>query len=82
MFFVFQLIPFELGVAHSHNLEQDTCHRKSISKQTPRRFHLTLEETFSKSICLRMMQKLDKSALIVISQVFVTLSHVDCESVF
>ena len=29
-----------------------------------------------------MMQKLDKSALIVISQVFVTLSRVDCESVF
>ena len=26
-FIVFQIIAFELGVADSHNLEQDTCHR-------------------------------------------------------
>ena len=29
-FFVFQIIAFELGVANSHNLEQDTYHRQSI----------------------------------------------------
>ena len=28
--FVFQTIPFELGVANSRNLEQDTCHRQSM----------------------------------------------------
>ena len=30
-FFVFQIVAFELGVANSHNLEQDTCPRQSIS---------------------------------------------------
>ena len=27
---VFEIIAFELGVANSHNIEQDTCHRKSM----------------------------------------------------
>ena len=48
--FVFQIIAFELGVANSHNLEQDTCRRQSMCSETPLRFHLTLGETFSKSI--------------------------------
>ena len=30
MFFVSQIIAFELGVANSLNLEQDTCHRHSM----------------------------------------------------
>ena len=30
-FFVFQIIACELGVANSQNLEQDTCHRMSMS---------------------------------------------------
>ena len=46
-FFVFQINAFELGVANSGNLEQDTCHRQSLCKQTPLRFHLTLGETLS-----------------------------------
>ena len=29
-FIVFQIIAFELGVADSHNLEQDTCHREAM----------------------------------------------------
>ena len=29
-FFVFQRIAFELGVANSRNIEQDTCHRQSM----------------------------------------------------
>ena len=28
MFFVFQILAFELGVANSRNIEQDTCHRQ------------------------------------------------------
>ena len=30
MFLPFQIIAFELGVANSHKLEQDTCHRQSM----------------------------------------------------
>ena len=29
-FFVFQIIAFELGVANSHNVEQETCHQESM----------------------------------------------------
>ena len=81
-YFVCQIIAFELGVANSHNLEQDTCRRQSMSSQTPLRFSLTLEETFSKSTFLRMIKQHDKSAIMEISQVFGTLSHVQCKSVF
>ena len=29
-FFVFKIIAFELGVANSRNLEEDTCNRQSM----------------------------------------------------
>ena len=81
-FFVFQIIAFILGVANSHKLEHDTCYWQSMCKQTPLRIHLTLEETFSKSTSLGMIKKQDKSALMQISQVFGTLSHIICQSLF
>ena len=56
MFFVFQIIAFELGVANSRNLERAIC-------QTPVRFYLSLRYTFSKSTSLGMTKKHDKSAL-------------------
>ena len=76
MFFVFQILAFELEVPNSRNIEQDTFH------QTPIRFHLTLGETFSKSTSVKLMKKHDKSALMEISPVFGTVLHVDCQSVF
>ena len=30
MFFVFEIIAFELGVANSHNLGQAICHQQSV----------------------------------------------------
>ena len=42
MFFVFQIITFELPVAISSNLEQDICHWQSMCEQLHLRFHLTL----------------------------------------
>ena len=29
-FFVFQILAFEVGVANSRNIEEDTCHRHSM----------------------------------------------------
>ena len=81
-FFVFQIIAFEFGVASSCYIEQETCHRQPMCQQIPLRFHLTLAEIFSKSRFPKMMKKNHKSALIEILQVFETLSHVDCQSVF
>ena len=80
--FVFQIIEFELGVANSRNVQQDTWHREGMCQQTHKRFHLTLGETFSKSNSLRKLKKDDKSAVMEILQVFGTLSHVDCQIVF
>ena len=82
MFFVFEIIAFELGVANFYNLEQDTCHQQPICKKKPLRLHLTLGETFYESSFQRMMKKRDKSALIETSQVYAMLSHVDSQSVF
>ena len=53
-----------------------------MSQQTHLRFHLTPGDIFSESISLRMMRKDEKSALMDVSKVFGTLSHVDCQSVF
>ena len=69
-FFVLQIIAFELRVADSHNIEQDTCHQMSMSLQTSLRFYLTLGDIFSKSTSLRMTKKHDKSPLMDKSQVF------------
>ena len=71
--FVSQIIAFVLRVAKSGHIEHYTWHRRSMCEQTPLRFHLSLGEIFSKSNSLRMMKKLDKSVLMDISQVFVTL---------
>ena len=81
-FYVFQIIAFELGVANSRSVQQDTWHWQTMRRQTHQRFHLTLREKFSKSTSLRMLKKDDKSALMEISQVFGTLYHVECQSVF
>ena len=80
--FVFQIIAFELGVANSHNLEQDTCRRQSMCSETSLRFHLTLGETYSKSTSLRMIKEHDKSTLLEISKAGGMLSHVYCQSLF
>ena len=72
--FVFKIIGFELGTSNSHNLEQDTCHRQWMCYKTPL--------IFSESGCRRVMEKYEKSALMLLLQKFGTLYHVDCQRVF
>ena len=81
-FFVFQILASELGVANSHNIEQDTCHGHPMCSQTPLIFLRTLGETFSKSNLPEKMKKHEKIALMEISQLFGTLSHVYSLRVF
>ena len=81
-FFVFQITVFELGVAMSRNVQEDTWHWQAVCQQTHQRFQLTLGETFSKSTSLRILKKDERSALMEIIQVFGPLSHVDFQSVF
>ena len=81
-FFVFQIPAFELGVAISGNIEQDTFHRRSMCQETPLRFQLTLGEKISKLTFPKMMKKYAKTAPREISLLFGTLSHVRSLSVF
>ena len=60
-FFFFQITEFQFGVANSQNIEQETCHRISMSSKTLLRFHLTLGATFSKSTSLTMMKIMKKA---------------------
>ena len=80
--FLFQVLAFELGVANSPNIQQDTCHQQTMCQQTHQGFRLRLGETFSKSTSLRKLKIDEKCALMRISQVFGTISHVHCESFF
>ena len=82
IFFVFQIIAFELGVAKSHNLQHDTWHQQSMCQETQIRFQVIVGETFSKSASLKRIKTHHKSAIMEIFQVFGTLSHVDCQSMF
>ena len=53
-----------------------------MCQQTQLRFKRKLGETLSQPNSLRMMNKHDKWAVMVILQVFGTLSHVHGQSVF
>ena len=79
---VFQIIPFQLGIANSHILEQDLCQRQSMRSETSLGFYLTLWESFPKSISMRMMKKHDQNPLMEILQVLGMLSNVECQRVF
>ena len=70
---VLNVIPFESGTTHSHNLEQDICHWQSMCYETPLRFNISLREIYSKSGYPKVMKKYDESALMKISQDFGTL---------
>ena len=66
------IIPFESGTTHSHNLEQNICHWQSMCYETPLRFNISLREIYSKSGYPIVMKKYDESALMHISQDFGT----------
>ena len=79
---VLNIIPFELGTTHSHNLEQDICHWQSMCYETLLRFNISLREIFSKSASRRVMKIYDEGAFMKICQEFGTLKLVDCQRVF
>ena len=72
-FLVLKIIAFESETANSHNPEQNTCHWQSMFYEQPLRFNISLREIFFKSGSLRVMEKYDESALMMILQEFWTL---------
>ena len=73
MFFISDIIAFELRTTNSHNPEQDICHWQSMCYETPLRFNISLREIFSKSRPPRVMKKYDENALMQILQEFGSL---------
>ena len=81
-FFVFQITGFELGVANSQNLEQDTKHSDvNVLKNTPKISPNTRGEIFQINFP-ENDEKHQKNTLMGISQICRTLSHVHCQTVF
>ena len=70
---VLNRIPVESGTRNSHSPQQDNCHWQSMCCETTLRLKISLSEIFSKSRSQIVMKKYDESALMQISQDFVTL---------
>ena len=71
-FLVLKIIAFESETTNSHNPEKDTYHWQSVCYETPLRINISLREIFSKSSSLRVMKKIDESALMKILHEFGT----------
>ena len=72
-FWVLKIIVFETEARNSHNPEQDAGHWQSMCYETPLRINISLREIFSKSGCLRVMEKYDETPFIQILREFGTL---------
>ena len=72
-FWVLKIIVFESKARNSHNPEQDAGHCQSRCHETPLRINISLREIFSKSGCIRVMEKSDETPFIQILREFGTL---------
>ena len=59
------------------NSDENTFYRQSSYYQTVLRFHISLKETFSNSICVALIECYNDRAAVLISAVFVAHQHVD-----
>ena len=69
-FLVLKIIAFESETANSHNPQQNTCHWQSMFYEEPLRVNISLREIFFQPGSLRVMEKYDESARMVILQEF------------
>ena len=73
LFLVLKIIRFESGTRISLNLENNICPSQPLCNETSLRFYLSLREIFFKSGSLRVIEKHDESALMLILQEVGTL---------
>ena len=81
-FMVFEIMAFEHVGRIYLNYDENTCDRQLTCYETVLIFHGWLEEMFSNSICLILMESPDESAAVLIWAVFVTRKQVDWPNVF
>ena len=82
MFSVSEIIAFEPVERISLIYDESTCDLHSTFYQAVLGFQIWLREMFSDSICLRLMENWDKSALVQVEEVFGATEHVYCGRVF
>ena len=54
--FVSEIIAFDLVAVKFHYCEENTCRRQSMCQEKPLRFFISLWETFSKLVSLKVMK--------------------------
>ena len=74
---VFEIMAFTHVAGTSLGSYENTFYQESTYYQPVLRFHISLKEMFSNSICLNIMENYGKRAAVVISAVFVTHQHID-----
>ena len=72
-FLVLKIIAFQSRAANFQNPEEDACHWQSMCYETYLTFNISLKEIFSESDSLIVMEKFDKSVLMLILQEFGTI---------
>ena len=79
---VFERMAFKRLAGISLTYDENTYDRQSTSYETVLIFHVWLEEMFSNSSCLVLMENLVESAVVPIWAVFFTGKQVDSPKVF
>ena len=64
MFLVSKITAFELVAVKSHCYEQNSCHGQLLCYQTVLRFQTSVRAIFSNTTSTRVMEKVDKSAVV------------------
>ena len=72
MFFVFKIISFEVKVLISVNYEKNACEQWSQCEKAVLRFQIQLRDIIHNSICLMIIEHLNKSPPVQTSAVFRT----------
>ena len=73
----FDIMAFKHVAGSSLNSDENTFYWQSKCYQAVLRFHISLKEKFSNSICLGIMENWDRKVSVLISVVFLTHQHAD-----
>ena len=80
--FLYEIIASQLVPLNCLYHEQNTCHGYSMCQQSVLGYYISLRETFSDSMSLKVINKYDKGAVVQISRVFGIVDHVPCRRAF
>ena len=80
-FFVSEILASELLSLNCVFQEQDTCHGQPTCSEAVATFGMSIRETFSNSVVLKVINEFDKGAVMQIPTVLEHVYHVACRRV-